>query len=203
MSSLDTLRNRPAQSNVADPLRETASQTAGPYVHIGCLTNTSGINGIYSEDLTANIQGLSGTKITVKGQVFDGRGDVCTDIMLEFWQAKSAGSFEHGLWHRAATDLETGRYEISTIMPVGFENDDGLTLAPFISVWVVARGINIGLQTRIYFPQDGNLHADDPHLQLIDSDRRSTLICLEIDDQSTYQFDIHLQGENETVFFDT
>ena len=62
---------------------------------------------------------------------------------------------------------------------------------------MVGCGINLGLHTRIYF--DGQANANDPVLTSIkDRVRKSTLIATR--DDESYNFDIHLQGENETVF---
>ena len=102
-------------------------------------------------------------------------------------------------------DLKTGKFAIDTIKPGAVTGTDGTTMAPHISLWIVARGINIGLSTRIYFPEDTDAHADDPVLARVDGNRRSTLIATAtgVDDGSAgYRFDIHVQGERETVFID-
>ncbi len=203
MAPLAVRRTRPAQTNANSPLRETASQTAGPYVHIGCLPNKAGIPGIYLRDLTANHSGFSAETIRISGQVFEGDGVICKDIMLEFWQADEDGDYHNGYWARTATDLETGAYEIETAMPGSFEDASGNQLAPFINVWVVARGINIGLLTRIYFPQFTSENTTDPHLNSVDDERRQTLLAQTLAETDRYRFDIHLQGKNETVFFET
>lgn len=202
MDPLDIRRTRPAKSNLVEPAQETASQTAGPYVHIGCLPNMAGVEGVYQSDLKSNLLTPLQNAITVKGQVFDGNGDVCKDIMLEFWQAGEEGDYSNGLWHRSGTDLETGTYEFSTVMPGSHKSGTGETCAPFISVWIVARGINLGLHTRIYFPEHEDLQKQDPHLRMIDLHRRKTVICEAIASGLSYRFDIHLQGNEETVFFD-
>jgi protocatechuate 3,4-dioxygenase alpha subunit len=97
MDSLDIRRTRPAGTNLTTPLRETASQTAGPYVHIGCLPNSVGVTGIYSVDLTRN-KPLADAPIKISGKIFEGEGLVCKDMMLEFWQADERGSYENGIW---------------------------------------------------------------------------------------------------------
>lgn len=202
MDPLDIRRNRPAETNASEPPRETASQTAGPYVHIGCLPNMVGIEGIYPEDLTDNPVKVTGEAIQISGRVYDGNNDICKDIMLEFWQADEQGDYINGIWRRAGTNLESGEYRIETVLPGTGTNEQGVKLAPFISVWIAARGINIGLQTRIYFPQFENANAQDPHLALVPPDRRKTIMAASIG-QSQYRFDVRLQGEAETVFFDT
>ena len=203
MDPLEVRRSRPAQSNTMEPLRESASQTAGPYVHIGCLPNMTGISTIYPEDLTNNGEVPEGQAITISGQVFEGNQEFGKDIMLEFWQPDQHGNFQNGIWRRTGTNFEDGRYSIETIMPGSFEDQTGKLLAPFISVWIVARGINIGLLTRIYFPEHADLNTNDPHLALVEEDRRTSLIAIPDGDDGHYTFDVYLQGDKETVFFQT
>jgi protocatechuate 3,4-dioxygenase alpha subunit len=199
MDSLDIRRTRPAGTNLTTPLRETASQTAGPYVHIGCLPNSVGVTGIYSDDLTRN-KPLADAPIKISGKIFEGEGLVCKDMMLEFWQADERGSYENGIWQRTSTNLESGLFSIETQMPGKISTAEGCVLAPFISVWVTARGLNLGLLTRIYFPEHENVIAEDPHMALVPESRRGTLLAKPMD--GGYLFDIHLQGAAETVFFD-
>ena len=178
---------------------QSASQTAGPYVHIGCTPSFAGLENMYGgHDLGAEMfsSDTSGLLITVKGRIFDGDGKPVTDAMLEFWQADSSGQYasqggSQG-WARRAVDAELAGYSLQTILPAAIGED-----APHIKVWVVARGINLGLHTRIYF--DGQANANDPVLTSInDPVRKATLIAIQ--DGESYNFDIHLQGENETVF---
>ena len=91
-------------------------------------------------------------------------------------------------------------------MPV--EGRNGRRMAPHINVWIVARGINLGLNTRIYFSDEAEANANDAVLNLIEwEQRRQTLVAERLDRRldsgaAVYRFDIRLQGENETVFFD-
>jgi protocatechuate 3,4-dioxygenase alpha subunit len=195
MDPLETRRTRPAKSNTQLPLRETALQTAGPYVHIGCLPNMAGVKGVFDRDLTSYGSAKVGETIKIRGHVIDGDGQICRDMMLEFWQGQSGGK---GLWQRCATDLETGLYEVETECPDNMRDVEGNEISPFIAVWIVARGINIGLSTRIYLSEPDN----DKQFSLIDEKRRHTLIAKPLEQAGEYQFDIHLQGEQETVFFD-
>ncbi len=199
MDPLDVRRMRPAVINAETPLRESASQTAGPYVHIGCMPNSMGLTGVYPADLTSN-KPLADSPITILGKIFDGDDVVCKDMMLEFWHADERGSYDNGLWHRSSTDLESGLFLIKTQMPGETKAIDGRVLAPFISVWITARGLNLGLLTRIYFPEHEKAINKDPHIALIPEDRRNTLLAKPV--QGGYHFDIHLQGLDETVFFD-
>ncbi|WP_112321778.1 protocatechuate 3,4-dioxygenase subunit alpha [Oceanibium sediminis] len=198
---------------MSDRLIESASQTAGPYVHIGCLPSWAGIDGIYPEDLGATIAGpgARGERITLKGRIFDGAGEPLRDSMVELWQADAAGLYQspgeyRGAadpdfrgWGRAATDADTGLYRFDTILP-GAVRSGGVTHAPHVALWIVARGINLGLHTRAYFaglPEN----AADPVLTLPElAGRVDTLLAVR--DGGTWTFDIHLQGGRETVFFD-
>jgi len=199
MDPLDIRRTRPAETNAKLPLRETASQTAGPYVHIGCLPNTVGIESPYLKDLTSN-KPLNNTPITISGNVFEGERIICKDMMLEFWHADKDGCYDNGVWQRSSTNLESGIFSIKTHMPGETRTAEGALLAPFITVWITARGINIGLLTRIYFPEYKSIIDSDPHMALVPENRRHTLMAKAVD--GGYNFDIHLQGAVETVFFD-
>ncbi|MEL6885917.1 MAG: protocatechuate 3,4-dioxygenase subunit alpha [Pseudomonadota bacterium] len=199
---------------VLNRLKESPSQTAGPYVHIGCVPNFSGITGVYDIDLGSTLlrDGVNGERITVTGTVFDGTGTPLKDALIEVWQADANGRYPgndpRGAadpnftgWGRVATDYATGEWQIETIMPGAVPFPDGRVMAPHITLWIVARGINIGLQTRMYFP-DHPLNADDPWLTRLEHQNRvPTLIATRLGD-GEYRFDVHLQGPDETVFFD-
>ena len=195
-------------------LKESPSQTAGPYVHIGCTPNFAGITGIYDHDLGSQMvsEGSKGERITVTGAVFDGTGTPLRDAMVEVWQAdadgihstgdpRGAGDPNFSGWGRAASDGETGVWTFDTIKPGAVPFPDGRRMAPHISFWIVARGINIGLQTRMYFPDDPMLAAD-PWLSRIEHQNRVQTLIAEQSSPGTFQFNIHLQGPNETIFFD-
>jgi len=194
-------------------LKESPSQTAGPYVHIGCVPNFSGISGVYAEDLGAQMLTgpVQGTRITISGSVVDGAGEPLKDALLEVWQADAEGRFPSDPsealadphftgWARFAGDYETGEWSIETIKPGPVMLADGQKMAPHISFWIVARGINIGLQTRMYFPDEDNT-ADPVMAQIPDPSRVPTLLAQETA-PNHYRFDINLQGDQETVFFD-
>jgi protocatechuate 3,4-dioxygenase alpha subunit len=191
-------------------LKETPSQTAGPYVHIGCTPNFLGINGVFPEDLGSRMITGSpeGTRITLLGAVHDGTGAVLKDALVEIWQADAAGRFPgHGGaegftgWGRSPGDMETGEFTFETLKPGRVPFADGRLQAPHISVWIVARGINTGLHTRIYFADEEAANAEDPILSRIEHrDRIPTLLARREGDH--YRFDIHLQGPAETIFFD-
>ena len=188
-----------------DNLRETPSQTAGPYVHIGCIPTFAGLGAVYPQDLGkfAIEDGAKGQIITISGSIYDGAGWAFRDAMFESWQCDAAGLFpgQDGAdpnvngFCRFAADGETGEFTLRTVKPgrVGGQ-------APHIALWIVARGINTGLQTRIYFADDDN--DGDPVLSRIEQRHRvETLIAKKTGD-AAYRFDIHLQGQKETVFLD-
>lgn len=189
---------------------ETPSQTAGPYVHIGCIPTFAGLGGIYPEDLGLSpiSDDAKGERITITGSVFDGTGWALRDALLESWQADADGLYsgqdgaDPGVFGfaRFAAHGETGEFTLTTIKPGPVKTRDGKLQAPHISLWIVARGINIGLSTRIYFEDEDN--SADPVLTRIEQrHRRDTLIAPRTGD-GTYRFDIRLQGDGETVFLD-
>jgi protocatechuate 3,4-dioxygenase, alpha subunit len=195
-------------------LKETASQTAGPYVHIGLAPGAAGFD-IYRQELGWDIAGpdAPGPRIRVEGMVHDGTGAVVKDVLIEVWQADANGIHPHpedprhadcapGFrgWGRVITDFETGLWAFDTIKPGPVPGRMGRVQAPHISLWIVARGVNIGLQTRLYFEDEDN--SADPVLGLIEQvHRRDTLIARKTG-ENAYRFDIRLQGDGETVFLD-
>ncbi|MDP3898507.1 MAG: protocatechuate 3,4-dioxygenase subunit alpha [Mesorhizobium sp.] len=196
-------------------LKESPSQTAGPYVHIGLAPRFTGIEGVYPEDLGATMVNdkTKGERITVKCRVIDGSGTTLKDALIEIWQADADGLYNSPSelrgtadpnfqgWGRIATDMDTGECRFETIKPGRVPFRDGRPQAPHITLWIVARGINMGLHTRMYFGDEQAANDADPVLQRIEHRVRvPTLIAPR--DGSTYTFDIHLQGDKETVFFD-
>ncbi|ABG33243.1 protocatechuate 3,4-dioxygenase subunit alpha [Roseobacter denitrificans] len=188
------------------PKQETASQTAGPYVHIGLLPRMAGL-ALHPVELGRSLVGpeTKDARITVTGCIHDGAGDRVRDAIIEVWQADGTGSLagNDGFtgWGRVATDFDTGVFSFETIKPGCVLDAGGKVMAPHLCFWIVARGINMGLSTRMYFPQDSQAHETDPVLSgYVPRERRDTLIARREGD--TYHFDIHLQGARETVFFD-
>ncbi|WP_037154188.1 protocatechuate 3,4-dioxygenase subunit alpha [Rhizobium freirei] len=196
-------------------LKETPSQTAGPYVHIGLTPNYSEIGGVYEADLgSAMVNDKTlGERITVTGRVLDGAGAPVKDAVLEIWQADGAGLYNSPSelrgaadpnfagWGRCPTSSTDGVFRFETIKPGRVPFKDGRKMAPHITFWIVARGINIGLHTRMYFPEEAAANAEDPLLARIEHrDRVATLVAVK--EGSVYTFDVHLQGDKETVFLD-
>ncbi len=145
------------------PVRETPSQTVGPYLSLGLP---------WADGPVADAGG-----VRVSGRVLDGAGEPIVDALVETWQSVPPA------FARCATDDE-GRWHV--IVPT----------APFVSVHVFARGLLRHLTTRIYLDPS----PDDPVLAGVPADRRQTLMARRGDDG--YRFDIRIQGEDETVFFD-
>jgi protocatechuate 3,4-dioxygenase alpha subunit len=199
-----------------DRLKETPSQTAGPYVHIGLMPNFADIGGVYDDDLGSGPMvndRTHGERIEIRLRVIDGAGAPLRDAVVEIWQADAAGLYNSPAelrgtadpnftgWGRQPTGMETGECVFQTIKPGRVPFPDGRLMAPHVTLWIVARGINIGLHTRMYFGDEQAANAEDPVLLRIEHRHRSeTLIAPR--EGATYKFDVHLQGERETVFFD-
>ncbi len=185
-------------------LHPTASQTIGPYLRIG-LTPMF-VTEIAGPD-------VPGERITLRGRVLDGDGRPVNDALIEVWQANAAGRYAHpddrqekpltpGFqgFGRSPTD-DDGAFRFTTIKPGSAPGSDGQTQAPHLAVVFFMRGLLRQLVTRVYFPGDP-ANATDPVLQLVPVERRATLIARPAAD-GTLEWDIHLQGADETVFFAT
>src|SRR5690606_6757691 len=147
-----------------------------PYVHIGLTPNLCGIGGVYPADLGASLlnEQTKGERVTVSGRVFDGDGTPLRDCLIEIWQADSEGLYNSPSetrgsvdpnfpgWGRFAVDGETGEFRFETIKPGRVPYRDGRQMAPHITFWIVARGINLGLHTRMYFSDEEQANAQDP-----------------------------------------
>ena len=198
-----------------DRPKETPSQTAGPYVHIGLTPNFCGIEGVYDADLGVSMvnEKTRGERITIKARVIDGSGTPLKDALIEIWQADADGLYNSPSetrgaadpnftgWGRCASNMETGEFLFQTIKPGRVPFRDGRPMAPHISFWIVARGINLGLHTRMYFADEEKANGEDPILQRVEHRVRVPTLIAPRDD-GAYIFDIHLQGDRETVFFD-
>jgi protocatechuate 3,4-dioxygenase alpha subunit len=200
-------------------LTETASQTAGPYLHIGMAPKAAGIPIRTNErwDVLAGA-GAAGERIRLEGVVFDATGAPVRDAQIEIWQANAHGKYDHPEDHqdkpvdpafrgfgRTVTDFESGLWAFETVKPGAVPGRHGTLMAPHISVAIFARGINIHLNTRIYFEDETDANARDPVLRLIEPPRRRETLLARREMRGrevVYRFDIRLQGERETVFFD-
>ncbi|MFP3881518.1 MAG: protocatechuate 3,4-dioxygenase subunit alpha [Actinomycetota bacterium] len=187
-------------------LGETPSQTVGPYFSMRLAAE--GENVLTSRE----------DRIVIEGRVFDGEGTHIEDALLEIWQAAPSGRYRHpddirddldlepGFtgFGRAASDFHTGGYRFETLKPGRVPDPEGELQAPHISMVVQGRGMLNPVFTRIYFSDEEEANADDLVLRRVPEERRPTLIAelQEGSDPPTYRFDIRMQGEGETVFFD-
>ena len=181
----------------------TPFQTIGPFFHHALLFKGG-------ETLVA--EGTSGQPIVIEGTVRDGAGAAVSEALIEIWQANAAGRYNHpgdaqdrpldkafDGFGRTPTN-ESGSFSFVTIKPGPVPDLSGRSQAPHVLVSILARGILTRLITRIYF-DDEPANDTDPVLGLVPVERRPTLIARRNAD-GRYRFDIRLQGDNETVFFD-
>jgi protocatechuate 3,4-dioxygenase alpha subunit len=193
-------------------LKQTPSQTVGPYFAYGLSAPQYGypFTGLASDRVADEF--VPGERIRIAGRVIDGAGQSIPDAMIEIWQADSEGRYAHSSDGRASnqpcrgvgrfgtgTDPEH-RFIFTTIKPGSV---DGIQ-APHISVIVFMRGLLTHAYTRIYFSDEAAANGRDPVLQSVPPERRATLIAEREQTAAgtLYHFDIHMQGDEETVFFD-
>jgi len=175
--------------------RPTPSQTIGPFFH----------DALLDEDRSELVPPDHPGAIRIEGTVYDGAGDPVLDAMVEIWQADPAGRYDHpdegfSGFGRSGTDAG-GSFSFVTLKPGPVPGPDGGTQAPHVMVSVFARGLLKRLVTRIYFPDEGDANASDPVLSSIeDPEHGGTLIAR--DEGDALRFDIRLQGDNETAFFE-
>jgi protocatechuate 3,4-dioxygenase alpha subunit len=184
-------------------LRATTSQTIGPYLRIG-------LEWMVIEDLAP--QGVAGERVRIEGRVLDGDGKPVNDAAVEIWQANSHGKYaspedtqdkplepKFRGYGRSLTDSE-GNFRFRTIKPGRVPGLDGKLQAPHLVVTIFMRGLLKQLVTRVYFP-DEPANADDAVLKLVPAERRPSLVARRKGD-GVLEWNVVLQGGNETVFFD-
>ena len=184
-------------------LYASGHQTVGPYLHIG-------LNWLITRDIAG--RGVKGERFTIAGRLVDGDGAGVNDGLVEIWQANAAGKYAHPEdtqdkaiergWRgfgRIPTDAKGG-FRFTTIKPGRVPGPDGKLQAPHLVVAVFMRGLLKHLATRIYFP-DEPANTEDPILKLVPVPRRATLIARR-QGKNGLEWNIILQGKNETVFFD-
>jgi protocatechuate 3,4-dioxygenase alpha subunit len=175
-------------------LHATTSQTVGPYLHIG-------LNWLIIEKLAP--AGVPGERVAIEGRVLDGDGKPVNDALVEIWQADSRGAYGGKRFRgfgRSATDAN-GAYRFQTIKPGRVPGPDGTMQAPHLGVQIFMRGQLKQLVSRIYFPGDP-ANAKDPVLALVPAARRGTLVAKKGAKAGALQWNVILQGKDETVFFD-
>jgi protocatechuate 3,4-dioxygenase alpha subunit len=187
-------------------MKQTPSQTIGPFFAFGLVRK--------GENIVAR-ESIEGRRIRIEGRVFDGEGKIVSDAMVEIWQANAYGRYNHpedkqekpldpafAGFGRAGTD-DNGVYWFDTIKPGPVPGPGDSPRAPHLNLTVFARGMLLHVFTRIYFDDEPANEADSV-LSRVEEGRRGTLVARreKSGDKAVYRFDIHLQGENETVFFD-
>ena len=186
-------------------LRVTSSQTVGPFFQL--------ILDRLTVDTLAG-PGVSGERVTIEGRVLDGDGKPVQDAMIEVWQANGHGKYAHpedrqdkppepGFrgFGRVGTG-EDGAFRFSTIKPGRVPASAGGLQAPHLVVSVFMRGLLKRLVTRLYFPDEPS-NADDPILNLVEPARRAALVANKVVGRDgVLEWNVILQGEGETVFFD-
>jgi protocatechuate 3,4-dioxygenase alpha subunit len=186
-------------------LQATTSQTVGPFFQIGlgrlCVDNLVG-------------PGITGERVEIQGQVLDADGVAVPDGIIEIWQANAHGKYAHpedtqdkpvepGFQGYGRTPTQSdGSFRFRTIKPGRVPGPDGILQAPHIVVSVFTRGLLRRLVTRIYFPDDA-ANAGDYVLNLVEPARRQTLIAKKsTKSDGIIEWNVRLQGPDETVFFD-
>jgi protocatechuate 3,4-dioxygenase, alpha subunit len=200
-------------------LTETASQTAGPYLHIGMMPAAAGLDVAWGQGWNVMAgPDTQGRRIRLEGIILDGTDSVVRDAMVEIWQADGNGRYPHpedrqdkagdGAFRgfgRTVADFQTGLWWFDTVKPGAVQGRHGTVMAPHVNVAIFARGINIQLNTRIYFADEAEANAKDPVLRLVEQEKRRETLLARLEErqgQPVYRFTVHLQGELETVFFD-
>lgn len=181
----------------------SGSQTVGPYLHIG-------LTWLITPSIAA--LGMKGERVTLQGRLIDGNGTGVGDGLIEIWQADGGGRYAHPQdrqkkalqkgfrgFGRVPTDSR-GAFRFSTIKPGRVPGPGGKLQAPHLSVTVFMRGLLKQLSTRVYFPGD-SANAQDPVLKLVPAARRATLVARR-KGRGVLEWNIVLQGKDETVFFD-
>ncbi|MGR4869124.1 protocatechuate 3,4-dioxygenase subunit alpha [Variovorax sp. LARHSF232] len=190
---------------------QTPSQTVGPYFAYGLTATQYGYDFDQPFDAQVALDGARGERIRLVGRVFDGDGKAIFDAMVEICQPDGEGHYPTSVedakargfrgFGRMGTGTDAAnRFIFHTVKPGA--NTPGE--APFINAIVTMRGLLLHTFTRIYFSDEATANAKDAVLQSVPAERRSTLVAQRSEEggQVTYTFDIHMQGERETVFFD-
>ena len=185
--------------------RPTPSQTVGPFF----------AHSLLGEDRSELVSPDHPSAVRIRGTVYDGAGEVVPDAMIEVWQANASGRYAHPEDNREDLPLDEGfegfgrfgsdpdgTFSFVTVKPGPVPGPDGTSMqAPHIAVSVFARGLLKRLVTRIYFPDEAEANAQDPVLLAVeDPELRETLVAR--DEGDALRFDIRLQGDRQTAFFD-
>jgi protocatechuate 3,4-dioxygenase, alpha subunit len=181
----------------------TPWQTVGPFFSIG-------FDWLNCTDIA---KGAEGNRITIRGRILDGDGQGVPDGFLEIWQADAQGRyFEPGgdEYHSRGEKFfgfgriptnERGEFSFTTIQPGSVAGNDGSVQAPHLNVSIFMRGLLRRLTTRLYFPEQAE-NESDVVLATVPAKRRATLIAQVETTANVLRWDVRLQGERETVFFE-
>lgn len=193
-------------------LGQTPSQTVGPFFAYGLTPEQYGYDFKSLAGPTMVQDETEGQRIRIEGRVFDGEGKPVPDAMIEIWQADAEGRYAHPADPRPSNASFVGfgrcgtgtdpqnRYWFDTVKPGSVDGRQ----APHVNVIVFMRGMLSHAFTRLYFSDEASANAADPVLETVPADRRQTLVARKLDGSAgtIYRFDIHMQGTEETVFFD-
>jgi len=190
---------------------QTPSQTVGPYFAYGLTATQYGYDFNQPFDARVALDGATGERIRLEGRVIDGNGSPINDAMVEISQVDGSGHYPRSAEDAAATGFRgfgrmgTGtdaqnRFVFETVKPAAEAPGE----APHINVIVTMRGLLLHVFTRVYFSDEAAANAGDAVLQSVPEARRGTLVAERRVEggQATYRLDIHMQGADETVFFD-
>ncbi len=195
--------------------KQSPSQTIGPFFAFGLVPEAYGRSGIAGSRLVA--ADTQGQHITIEGRVLDGEGAPVDGALVEIWQANAQGRYRHPADRRGELPLDDsfsgfgrcgtgkdGAFRFETIKPGRVPGQGNALQAPHIGIIIFARGMLVHAYSRLYFSDEADANAEDAVLAAVAAARRATLIARREETPAgpLYRFDIRLQGNNETVFFD-
>jgi len=182
----------------------TPSQTVGPFFSLG-------LEQLIVDTIAP--ENVPGERVTIRGRVLDGDGKPVPDALIEIWQADAAGRYAHPedtlskaaqnkfLGYGRVPTNENGEFRFVTVKPGRVPGPHGKLQAPHLAISIFMRGLLKRLVTRIYFPGEAS-NVEDFVLNLVEPARRETLIGRMSRDGKQLEWNVILQGEGETVFFD-
>lgn len=194
-------------------IKQTASQTVGPFFHHILTPQKHGKPGLVSNEMAA--AGSQGERIRVEGRLLDGEGNPLRVGLIEIWQADANGRYQHPAdqrrepppdpafrgFGRAEADPD-GWFWFETVKPGAVPGLGNVVQAPHVNLTIFAAGLGSHLYTRLYFSDEAEANELDPVLGTVDSSRRGTLVAQRDQDRAQYSLDILVGGDAETVFFE-
>ncbi|WP_216327611.1 protocatechuate 3,4-dioxygenase subunit alpha [Deinococcus aestuarii] len=205
----------PETSNIsAEDFGPSPSQTVGPYFHQGLVFGQGLVHG-EENVMVSPTSPAAGERVTLRGRVLDGDGEPVPDALVEVWQADAHGRYPHPAdpehaqadphfrgFGRSDTQHPGHTFVFHTVKPGAVVRPGQPTLAPHLQLWVGMRGLLTHTVTRVFF--EGEDNSADPVFASLPEGRRHTLVARreETPGGTVYHFDLRMQGEGETVFFD-